>query len=1048
MTAELISHPGPEQAPAAQPGVGLWDEQCLRYTVPGSEAGPVSLAWPSDLVGSTVGPDSVLEWAVLPAFDHAAADATDGFRACATSLRVTFDDGSHLGDGDAPEVDGLASAAAERRGIDWPEQWNHRRLDLGSARGRRIEGLELIVSPGAPRGRVGEELVGWVDGPRLTVADALADSPAARALTVRGSHSSPARSRGLNAPLTGVPHGGCYLSPATQLDNQSWTYTWSGHGEGRRPELAGLLVTRAPSIWIGDRGALGIRLGLDLDADGRVAPEPFEHDDEVALPHRYSVATRSGIVVDAAGTSHGFAVDIDLPSAGFLSFTVPGGSIDHRTAEAGNGGAADELRIGLAVTTDNPYERDMRYFVSVHLGGADIAVVDGPEKELTLAVTPRDGERLRLEMGTSFISLAQADHTRSGLEGRSVDDVAAAAEEAWNEYLGLVEMPSSSVEDRRALASDLYRLFLYPTSHHEETPDGPRYADPITRSAPDGPETTGRTIREGRFLTDHGFWDTYRTCWPAFHLLAPARAGELIDGFLEHVRTSGWSARWSAGGPLDAMVGTSLDIVTSDAVLAGITGFDHRLAYDAALRNATCASPEKRFGRADMPGVLFRGWTQATIGESVSWTLEGMINDAGAAVQARELARTADRDTARRLRADARYLAGRAMDYDLLFDTATGFFRPRFADGTFADQPFDPRVWGGAHTETNAWGSRFGAPHDGVGLARLFGGRHGMGDALDALFAEPETARQEFSGSYGFVIHEMSEARDLRLGMCGLSNQPAHHLPWMYAFTDRPWRASEFTHEAASRLFLGMHIGQGFPGDEDNGEMSAWHMFARMGLWPLQVGSGALLIGAPSAPETRIHPIGAEPFVIRTRGDGGHVAGVLFNGEEWTSPTIGTARLHEGGELAITLSDSPVEWCEPMPSVPFFAPDDAPAVRWGDVLDRVDVDGDPRPALSDDEGAQLTRVGDGAVLGLGLSQDVPGLLQLAVTLDAPGRHDFAVEWSDGQGWQVAESFRDESWDWWCQTRPFDVVLPTRSRALRLRWSGDTVMRQIQVLAPR
>lgn len=509
MIPELRPDAGPDLAPAAAPGTGLWSADCHRYEVPAEAADPVVLPWPTGLDDAVVEAGTVLEWAVFPAYDHAATAWPDGFRACGTGIEVTFDDGSVAGDGTEP--DGLPAAADARRGIDWPEQWNHRRLDLSPWAGRRIHAVRLVVAPGPTHGEVGAELASWVDGPRLTTPEALADTPVERVLAARGSHSSPRRSRGLTQPLVGVPHGGCYLTPATQLDEQAWTYSWSAHSVGTGPELAGLLVTRAPSPWIGDRGALGLRLGGTLDGDGRVLREPFSHDDERARPHRYTVTTLSGIAVDATAGSHAVVAEVGFPAGGYVQFAAPGGHIDH--LEIGPG---DITRVRVAVTTGNA--PDLRYWYDVALTGADVAEVEGQGP--TFRVTPRQGEPLRIEAGTSFLSLEQAGRARATLAGRALDDVAAASAEAWNEVLGLVDAPSVKDDERRAIASDLYRLFAYPTSHHEDTPDGPRYADPITgigRTRP--PPRGGPCARAGSSPTTASGTPTARagrrsTCWP------------------------------------------------------------------------------------------------------------------------------------------------------------------------------------------------------------------------------------------------------------------------------------------------------------------------------------------------------------------------------------------------------------------------------------------------------------------------------------------------------------------------------------------------------
>lgn len=158
---------------------------------------------------------------------------------------------------------------------------------------------------------------------------------------------------------------------------------------------------------------------------------------------------------------------------------------------------------------------------------------------------------------------------------------------------------------------------------------------------------------------------------------------------------------------------------------------------------------------------------------------------------------------------------------------------------------YDPRVWGHDYTESSGWTFAFTAPHDGEGLAALYGGRVGLAAKLDTFFATPETAEARFAGSYGNTIHEMTEARDVRMGMYAHSNQTAHHIPWMYLYAGQPWKTQRITRQILARLYLGSEIGQGYPGDEDNGEMSAWYLFAALGLYPLRMGAPEYVIGSP-----------------------------------------------------------------------------------------------------------------------------------------------------------------------------------------------------------
>ena len=463
---------------------------------------------------------------------------------------------------------------------------------------------------------------------------------------------------------------------------------------------------------------------------------------------------------------------------------------------------------------------------------------------------------LEVRIGLSYLSREQAlrNLDAEAPPGRTFLELCQEGRAGWDRLLGRVTLPAlpsqdapfrglADAEDRARLASALYRLHLYPNAAHEAVgPAGDSaFADPMIPAGPHTATATGSPVTAGRLFVNHGYWDTYRTVWPALALLDPALSADLLDGILQQARSGGWMARWSAPGYADCMVGTSSDQVFADAAAWGLplAGAE---AFDTGWRHACEPASDKRCGRTGIGAGRFVGHVDTATPEGMSWSLENAISDAALATLAGRLA-DADRAPAR-YDAFARYFANRSLSYRALFDAATGFFRGRGPGGAFTE-PFDPRRWGGDNVETNAWGMSVTPVHDGAGLARLHGGPAGLGRHLDALFAIPETAEPAFAGSYGTVIHEQREARAVRAGMCALSNQPAHHIPFMYRFTDRPWLAGAIAHRLARRLFAGAMIDQGFPGDEDNGEMSGWWLFAALGLYPLQPGSGELAIGSP-----------------------------------------------------------------------------------------------------------------------------------------------------------------------------------------------------------
>ncbi len=357
---------------------------------------------------------------------------------------------------------------------------------------------------------------------------------------------------------------------------------------------------------------------------------------------------------------------------------------------------------------------------------------------------------------------------------------------------------------------------------------------------------------------NNGFWDTYRTAWPHYCFFTPDLADDLVDGVVEQFRDGGWTARWSAPGYVDSMPGASADVVLADAASHG-RRFDETGGYDSALRNACVPPPHPWVGRKGIGTSRFTGYTSTAVAEGMSWSLENAIADDAIAHWSASLAqRAAALGVAERRReflANAIWFTQRSLHYRRLFDRRIGFFQGRLADGSWHHDPdtFDPDRWGGDYTETNAWGMAVSVPHDAAGLAELYGGDDALARRLDDLFATTERATGRVVGAYGGIIHEMTEARAIRCGMAAMSNQPAHHMPFMYLSTGRPWLTQWWTREILDRLFVGGEIGQGYPGDEDNGEMSAWWLWAAAGLYPLHPASGELAITAPliSRPEPR-----------------------------------------------------------------------------------------------------------------------------------------------------------------------------------------------------
>ncbi len=914
MNAPLITPTdGPADPPSSAPRRGVLPGPVHRVSFE-PDAGVHRVDLPGPALRITA--DAVLDWAFYADGPAAALPPHAGL---AVSIDVRFEDGSRLSqDARVRDRYGFALTPGAQFEAAWsmPEQWNADSVALGPWAGR--DGvIEVVV--GAP-GLAGAPAEAFLQA-RVREHRPAAPRPVERVDTRRGTHAGDRFSRGNTVPAVAVPHGFCFVIPVTDPDAERWPYRAFAHDETEGRPLAGLRFSHQPSPWMGDHGVLQLRPFLTAPTE---APHRVPREDETAHPHLYRARTGSGLVIEATATDHGGAFRLTGPSGGpvgcVLEQIVPGGAFD----------VEDGGFTGFVPEGDPGWGNAPRTFFAGRVSGGT-AQADGPARGVVVGTGA-----LEVRIGLSYLSLAQARHNldAEAPAGRDFDALSAGAGDAWNRLLDRVTLPPlapqdepflglADAEDRARLASALYRLHLYPNAAHEAAGPGgaPAFADPMLPAAPHSATTTGSPVTAGRLFVNNGYWDTYRTAWPALALLDPGLSADLLDGVLQQARSGGWMARWSAPGYADCMVGTSSDQVFADAAAWGLPLAAAR-AFDTGWRNACEPAPDPRQGRKGIGAGRFVGHVDAATAEGMSWSLENAISDAALA---RLAGRLADADRApNRYDAFARYFANRSLSYRTLFDADTGFFRGRSPAGAFTE-PFDPRTWGGDNVETNAWGMSVAPVHDGAGLAALHGGPAGLGRHLDALFATPETAEEAFAGSYGAVIHEQREARAVRSGMCALSNQPAHHIPFMYRFSDRPWLAGEIAHGLARRLFAGAMIDQGFPGDEDNGEMSAWWLFAALGLYPLEPGAGELVIGSPLFDDITVRRGDGSSLRVRTTrtAPGAHVlASAFLAGRPLPDAAVPLAALTGDAVLELRYGTDPAAALRPrVPAARRYRPD-------------------------------------------------------------------------------------------------------------------------------
>ncbi len=1029
---------GPSGSPTAKAGAGFTGKRALRYAGRHTATGRAYSYNKVFDVNVRVGRDTALSYRLFPQMSDGDLD----YDATNVSVDLAFTDGTYLSDLGATDSHGFAltpqgQGAAK---ILYVNQWNNVVSRIGSvAAGKTVDRILLDYdSPSGPA-----KFRGWLDD--VSLKSVAQEKPKAHladyALTTRGTNSSGSFSRGNNFPATALPHGFNFWTPVTNSGSLSWLYDYArANNDDNLPTIQAFSASHEPSPWMGDRQTFQV---MPSAASGTPSTDPnarelaFRHENETARPYYYGVTFENGLKAEMAPTDH----------AASLRFTYPGDDasvvFDNVTEQAGltldkeNGTVTgySDVKSGLSTGAT-------RLFV---YGTFDAPVTDGSSSGVKgyLKFKPGADHTVTLRLATSLISVDQAkDNLRQEIpDGTSFDTVKKQARKVWDKLLGKVEVEGATPDQLTTLYSSMYRLYLYPNSGFEKVGSTYQYASPFSpMTSQDTPTHTGAKIVDGKVYVNNGFWDTYRTTWPAYSFLTPSQAGEMVDGFVQQYKDGGWTSRWSSPGYADLMTGTSSDVAFADAYVKGVK-FDAKSAYDAAVKNATVVPPASGVGRKGMATSPFLGYTSTDTGEGFSWAMEGYVNDYGIAQMGQALYKKTGE---KHYKEESAYFLNRAQDYVNLFDKQAGFFQGKDDQGNWRvdSASYDPKIWGYDYTETDGWGYAFTAPQDSRGLANLYGGKKALGDKLDQYFSTPETASPTNAGSYGGVIHEMTEARDVRMGQYGHSNQVAHHVTYMYDAAGEPWKAQKDVREVMSRLYTGSEIGQGYHGDEDNGEQSAWYLFSALGFYPLVMGSGEYAIGSPLFTKATVHLENGHDLVVKAPKNSTkniYVQGLKVNGKTWTKTSLPHSLLEKGGVLDFSMGSKPSSWGSGKNAAPvsITKDDKVPTPR----SDQLKGDG----ALFDNTSATEATV---TSVDLPVTKATKGV---QYTLTSSKDHTLApTGWTlqgsaDGTSWKTLDKRSGESFTWDRQTRVFSVKSPGAYAHYRLVLNSSSTLAEVELL---
>ena len=716
-------------------------------------------------------------------------------------------------------------------------------------------------------------------------------TPADLVNPLMGTDSKPDFSNGNTYPAIARPWGmNCWLPQTGKMGN-GWAYQYEAN------KIRGFKQTHQPSPWMNDYGQFALMPGTGkIKVNEEARASWFSHKSEVARPYYYSVYLADyDLTTELAPTERAARFRFTFPrtdSAWVVLDALDKGSmvkvlpaerkiIGYTTKNSG--GVPANFKNYFVVVFDQPFTASHVYVDEQEVAGGQEA--SAAHAGAAVSFRTRRGEQVQARVASSFISAEQAERNLQELGTDDFDTVKEKGRQVWNQALGRVEIEGGSEAQRQTFYSCLYRALLFPRRFYELDAAG----QPVHYSPFNG-ET-----RPGFLYTDTGFWDTFRALFPLLNLLYPEESTQMQAGLANDYREGGWLPEWASPGYRNVMVGNNSASVVAEAYLKGARGYDINTLYEALTHGANNAGPLPAVGRAGVAYYNKLGYVpyDVKINENAARTLEYAYDDFAISELARAL---------KKPQKEVNLYARRAQNYRRLFDQQTGLMRGRNQNGSF-QTPFNPFKWGDAFTEGNSWQYTWSVFHDVQGLMNLMGGRARFVATLDTLFTLPPTFDYSY---YGEVIHEIREMQVANMGQYAHGNQPAQHIIYLYNYAGQPWKTQYWVREVLDRLYR--PTPDGYCGDEDNGQTSAWYVFSALGFYPVCPASDQYVLGAPLFPKATLHLPGGHDVVLSAPANSAahrYVNQLKVNGQPYSRNYLSHAALLKGATLDFEMSAQP-----------------------------------------------------------------------------------------------------------------------------------------------
>ena len=710
--------------------------------------------------------------------------------------------------------------------------------------------------------------------------------------TLVGTESKIELSTGNTYPAVAMPWGMNFWMPQTGKMGDGWAYIY------RADKIRGFKQTHQPSPWINDYGQfsiLPITGKPEFDQDKRASW--FSHKAEIATPYYYRVYLADyDVVAELAPTERACAMRFTYPESD-KSFVVvdafdkgsyvkilPEKQMIVGYTTKNSGGVPDNFKNFFVVKFDKPFT----YKAAV----ADGTVGEGNTEATCnhagaiIGFQTKRGEAVNVQVASSFISEEQALRNLGELKDGCFDRIKAEGRKTWNDVLGKIEIEDQNIDHKRTFYSCLYRSVLFPRSFFEYDAQGK-----VVHYSP----YNGKVL-PGYMFTDTGFWDTFRCLFPLLNVMYPSMNTKMQEGLVNAYKESGFLPEWASPGHRGCMVGNNSASIVADAYLKGLRGYDAEELWKAVVHGANNVHPTvSSTGRLGHEYYNTLGYVpyDVKINENVARTLEYAYDDWCIYKFGKALGKSEK---------ELKPFLARAYNYKNVFDPETKLMRGRNKDGKF-QTPFSPLKWGDAFTEGNSWHYTWSVFHDPQGLINLMGGKQNFNQMLDSVFNVPPLFDDSY---YGGVIHEIREMQIMNMGNYAHGNQPIQHMIYLYGYSGQPWKTQYWIREVMDKLYTAHP--DGYCGDEDNGQTSAWYVFSAMGFYPVCPGSNQYVLGVPYFDKLTLHLENGKTVNITANGNTNatrYVNSMTLNGAAYNHNYLNHSVLTDGADIVFNMSATP-----------------------------------------------------------------------------------------------------------------------------------------------